>query len=31
MVFLLVGLGVVSVGDVFQFAVITPFADDSVH
>ena len=31
MVFLLVDLGVVPVRDVFQLAVVTPFADDSVH
>ena len=28
---LLVYLGILAVGDVLQFAVITPFADDSVH
>ena len=31
MVFLLVDLGVVPVRDVLQFAVVAPFADDSVH
>lgn len=31
MVFLLVDLGVVSVRDVLQFAVVAPFAYDSVH
>lgn len=31
MVFLLVYLGIFAVGDVFQFAIITPFAYDSVH
>lgn len=31
MVFLLVDLGVVPVRDVLQFAVVAPFAYDSVH
>ena len=31
MVFCLVYLDILAVRDVFQFAVITPFADDSVH
>ena len=31
MVFLLVYLGILAVRDVLQFAVVTPFAYDSVH
>ena len=31
MVFCLVDLGILAVRDVLQFAVITPFTDDSVH
>ena len=30
-VLLLVYLGILAVGDVLEFAVVAPFADDSVH
>ncbi len=31
MVFCLIYLGILAVRDVLQFAVVAPFADDSVH